>query len=400
MPNFAYQVRNQNGQVDSGVLRARDIDEAGSLLRAEGKAVLSIRAENRPTAMGRPKKVKTDDVIFFANQLAVMVDTGVPLAEALDAIANSTDHTGVQAMIDKVSGQVKSGVEFSEALEAYPKAFSQLFVSLMRASEVSGTMGPMLQRASEYMLQDRDTRKQIKGAMIYPMCMMAFSALVVVGLLIFVLPRFETIYSGKGALLPLPTRILLGASRGIVDHWLALLAGLAAVVSGTVMYFRSPGGRRFADKLRISLPIIGSMFRKACLARSFRTMATMVSTGVDMLDGLQITARVAGNCFYAEIWSGLAERVTEGGTVSEHLFECSLVPRTIAQMVNAGERTGKLGLVMDRVAKFCEDDLRIAVKTITSMIEPITIIILGLIVGGIAIALLLPIFKMSQIMTQ
>ncbi len=355
-----------------------------------------------PTGTGRQsgplKRVKTDDIVFFANQLAVMVDTGVPLSEALDAIANSTDNNGLEAVVSDLSLQVKSGVEFSTAMESHRKHFSELFISLMRASEASGRMGEMLERCTEYMMQDRETRRQIKGAMIYPACMMSFCVLVVIGLLVFVLPRFEKIYAGKNAVLPMPTRILLAASNGIVNYWPYILGGLGTVIGLSVMYFRSPSGRRAADKMKISLPIVGPMFRKACMARGFRTMATMVSTGVSMLNGLDITARVSGNYYFARIWRKVAESVEEGSHLSLELFEDPLIPRTIAQMVDAGERTGKLDMVMDRVAKFCEDDLKIAVKTVTSMIEPIMIIFMGLIVGGIAMALLLPIFNMSKVM--
>jgi len=347
---------------------------------------------------GPLKKIKQEDIVFFANQLAVMVDTGVPLSDALDSIVNSSDHSGVVAMVNDLSEQVKGGVEFSVALESHRKHFSELFISLMRASEASGRMGDMLERCTKYMMQDRDTRKQIKGAMIYPACMMGFCVLVVVGLLVFVLPRFEKIYSGKGAVLPLPTRVLLTISRSMVAYWPFIFGGLAVAIIGLAIYFRSPSGRRFGDKLKISVPVVGNMFRKSCMARSFRTMATMVSTGVAMLEGLDITARVSGNYYFARLWRRVAGSVEEGAVLSREMYEDPLIPRMIAQMIDAGERTGKLDLVMDRVAQFCEDDLKIAVKTLTSMIEPAMIIFMGLVVGGIAMALLLPVFNMSKVM--
>lgn len=348
---------------------------------------------------GPLKKVKHEDIVFFANQLAVMVDTGVPLSEALDAIAASTDHNGLQAVIWDISAQVKNGVEFSTAMESHRKLFSELFISLMRASEASGQMGPMLERCTAYMMQERETRRQIKGAMIYPASMMAFCIIVVVGLLLFVLPRFASIYAGKGATLPLPTRILMSLSSGLINYWMYIIGGLAVTITGGIFYFRSESGHIMGDRIKITMPILGPMTRKACMAKGFRTMATMVSTGVAMLDGLDITARVSGNYFYARIWKKVSEDVQEGANLTQALYEDPLIPRTIAQMIDAGEKTGKLEMVMDRVAKFCEDDLKIAVKTLTSMIEPIMIIVMGLIVGGIAMSLLLPIFNMSKVMT-
>ncbi|NLW87355.1 MAG: type II secretion system F family protein [Planctomycetes bacterium] len=360
-------------------------------------------AEASPSAAvyaPRPKKVKQDDVIFITTQLAVMIDTGVPLTEALDSIADQTDHTGVKAMISDISNQVKAGVEFSAALEAYPKAFGKLFVALMKASEASGTMGEMLIRGSDYMQQERETRKRVLGAMIYPVCMLSFCMLVVVALLIFVLPRFEKIYAGKDAILPAPTRFLLGLSNSLVTYWPLILGVLAVVIGGGVYYFRTSGGRLIADKLRLTLPLFGGMYRKASLARSLRTMATMVSTGVSMLDGLLITAQSSGNLLYEKLWLDLCDSVKEGSSLSDELAKCDLVPRTITQMISAGERTGRLGDVMVRIAVFCEDDLKVAVKTITTMIEPVMIIVMGLLVGGIAMALLLPVFSVSKIMAK
>jgi len=402
MTRFIYEARDTGGQHIAGALTAASAAEASQSLRRDGKTVVSIHEEHAAIQMaqGKRKRVKRDDVIFFTTQLAVMVDTGVPLDEALDAIARQTENLTFQEMILELSDDVKGGVEFSASLQKHPKIFGNLFVALMRASEASGTMGQMLQRVSEYMEQERETRKQIKGAMTYPVCMLSFCVLVVVGLLVFILPRFEKIYSGKGAMLPLPTRILLGLSHGLVDYWPFIVGGLVATAVGCYMYFRQPAGRALLDKARINAPLFGKMYRKAYLARSLRTMATMVTTGVGILEGLDITAQVAGNSEYARVWNGLAEKVKEGGTLSDNLFQCSLVPPTIAQMVDAGERTGKLGMVMNRVAAFCEDDLKVAVKAMTSMIEPIMIIVMGLLVGGIAMALLLPVFSLSKVVSH
>jgi type IV pilus assembly protein PilC len=300
-------------------------------------------------------------------------------------------------MIEEVGGDVRGGVEFSAALEKHPKVFNTLFVSLMRASEASGTMGKMLQRVSEYMEQQRETRKRIKGAMTYPMCMLFFCVIVVVCLLVFILPRFEKIYAGKDAVLPVPTRVLVAMSHAITDYWPLIIGGLVTGVVALAFYLRSSGGRRMLDTVRIRVPVLGKLCRKACLARSLRCMATMVSTGVSMLDGLDITAKVAGNRHYDDIWNRVADGVKEGATVSEQLCDCPLIPPSVAQMIDAGERSGKLGMVMDRVAKFCEDDLKVAVKTMTDLIEPVMIIVMGIIVGGIAMALLLPVFKISKV---
>lgn len=403
MSQFTYQIRDNLGSSSTGTLTAGSLDEASQMLRQDGKIIISIEesaAFDETQLAPRNKKISRDDIIFFATQLAVMVDTGVPLADALDCIAEQTDHTGLKKLLTDLADQVKAGVEFSKALEMHPKHFSKLFVALMRASEASGTMGKMLQRVSEYMEQDRDTRNKIKGAMTYPVCMLSFCVLVVIGLLAFVLPKFEKIYSGKGAALPAPTQLLLSMSGVLTNYWYLLILGVAGISVSAYFYLRTPAGRMMLDSIRINTPIIGPMCRKACLARSLRTMSTMVSTGVGILDGLVITSQVSGNYYYAKIWTDLAERIKEGSTLSDELFKCSLIPRSVSQMIAAGEKTGKLSKVMDRVAGFCEDDLKVAVKTLTQMMEPAMIIIMGLIVGGIAMALLLPVFKLSKVITK
>ncbi len=400
MGRFIYHVRDGMGRYDNGVLTAHDMDEAGRLLRSEGKVVISLREEAETPASTPRGRVKRDDVIFFCTQLAVMVDTGVQITEALDAIGAQCGNLAFKEIINTLSDEVKSGKEFSAALQDYPKIFPPIFVALMRASEASGTMGAMLQRVSDYLASERETRKRIKGAMTYPICMLSFCVLVVVGLLVFVLPRFEKIYGAKGGVLPLPTRVLLGFSHSIVDYWYLFVAAIAGIVTGLYFYLRTEDGRAALDRVRVSIPVVGGMYRKGYLARSLRTMATMVSTGVTMLEGLEITAQVAGNRQYADIWKGLAEKVKQGSTISEHLYACPLIPRTITQMIEAGERTGRLGQVMNRIAEFCEDDLKIAVKNMTNLIEPIMIIVMGLLVGGIAMALLLPVFSLSKVVAH
>ena len=403
MSSFAYQARDGHGRPDNGVVSAGSPEEASRLLRQEGKTVLSISREivglsarRSPRAV---KKVRRDDVISFATQLAVMVDTGVTITEALDAIAAQMTHTGMRPVVEDLAEQIKGGTEFSVALEKHSRLFDGLFVALMRASEASGTMGLMLQRAGDHMAAEREIRKRIKGALTYPICMMAFCLLVVTGLMIFILPRFEKIYRGKGAILPAPTRILMAASHGLVEYWPVVLASLVAAGVGTYLYFRTQAGRRLIDHLKISTPLVGSLYRKACLARSLRTLATMISSGVTMLDALKITGSAAGNRFYAGIWRNVSDRISGGSSLSSPLFDCKLIPPTVAQMISAGEKSGRLGDVMDRIAKFCEDDLSIAAKTLTSLIEPAMIVVMGLVVGGVALALLLPVFRISRVVS-
>ncbi|MFA6133698.1 MAG: type II secretion system F family protein [Phycisphaerae bacterium] len=403
---FKFQARDNAGQSVAGVLTANDLADASRLLRRDGKTIVALAPEGRQQIKAKARcaggkmKVKKDDVIFFCSQLAVMVDTGVPLSDSLDSIVQGSSPGGMRDVICDISEQVKGGSDFSGALEKHPRVFNKLFVAMVRASEASGMLGTMLQRVSEYLEQDRDVRKRVKGAMIYPACMLGFCVLVVTALLVFVLPRFEKIYAGKGAVLPLPTRILLGASNGLVNYWPVVVVGLAGIGCGIYYLQKTPRGQLALDDIRLKLPVIGPMIRKACMARSLRTLATMINTGVSMLDALNLTAEVAGNHYFSLMWRQTAGKVEEGASLTDELQNAPLMPQPITQMIAAGERTGQLGTVMNRAAGFCESELKVSIKTVTDMMEPIMIIVMGLIVGGVAISLLLPIFSMSKIMAH
>jgi type IV pilus assembly protein PilC len=356
MPQFAYQVRDSKGATQRGVVAASDPMEASRALRSEGNVVVDI-TEHLPTAaQGAPspggrRRVNRDDVIVFANQLAVMVDTGVPLAEAMNSIAEQTANEGFQPVLQEISTDIQGGVEFSTALERHPKIFDNLFISMVRASEASGTMGMMLQRVAKYLHAQQGLRRKVKGAMAYPLAMLGFCVLVVVAMLIFILPRFEKIYANKSAALPMATRFLLGLSKAMLGYWPLILLAVAAAVVGAWAYFRTPGGKILLDTARIRVPVMGPMFRKASLARALRTFATMIATGVNVLDALEITAAVAGNVHFSAVWRGLAEQVKAGSSLADEMGGYPLIPRSIAQMVSAGEKAGKLSTVLDRVLR-------------------------------------------------
>jgi len=341
-----------------------------------------------------------DQVLYLTSQLAVMVDTGVPLTEALDCVAEQADHLGVKAMMTTIGDHVKGGIEFSTALARHPKAFDNLYVNMIRASEVSGTMGQTLERLATHLRNQREMRKQVQGAMLYPTGMLIFAVGIVIAMMVFVLPRFQNIYAGKGAMLPKPTRALLATSDFMTSHWILLLVGAAALTGGAIAFFRTEYGRYHADRARLQLPVIGKLYQKIFISRSFRTLATMLASGVDVLDGIRIAAGVSGNRLYQAMWLRMADGLKEGRTLSEEMFRTPLLPRGVAQMVSSGDKTGRLASVMERIADFCESDLRIGIKTMTSMIEPIMIVIMGLIVGSIAMALLLPIFSISKVVAN
>ena len=405
MARFVFRVRNNNGITNSGVIEANDMAEASRLLHQQGNVIISLYEQTSSTTEASQedfKKVRArhEEIIFFANQLAVMVETGVSLPDALDCIAQQAEREEFRNVVTDISNQVKGGVEFSTALSKYPKIFNKLFISMVKASEASGTMGKMLQRIAHYLDEQYRIRRQVKGAVAYPIGLLCFCVTVVVIMLVFILPRFEKIYASKGAVLPLPTRILLGISNGLVNNWSAVLAVLILITAGIYFYLESPSGKMMLDRIKINLPVLGKMFRKRILERSFQTLSTIVDSGVGLLDALEITAEVSGNIFYADIWRKVAAKVKEGSSLSEELSKYPLIPPNVSQMISAGERTGKLGAVLDRLAKFCQQELEIAIKTTTNFIEPAMIMIMGVVVGSVAIAMLLPILSISRVVAQ
>lgn len=406
MAQYAYRARDRRGGIISGVLSAVTQDDLTQQLRVEGMSVLSITQRRGDGGLlgklsriqfGSPR-IKQSDIVLFANQLAVMVDTGVPLAEALDAILQQTDNVTLRKVLSAVSEDVEGGETFSDALEKYPKYFSTMFVSMVRAGEESGNLGAMLTDVAEYLVEAQETRRQIKGAMAYPAFMATLAVVVVVVLMTFVLPKFTKIYEQKKAILPVPTRILLNLSDFVTGHWMVLVGVVAVVVTAAVIFLRRPAGKRFLDTVIIRSPVFGDVARKYGMSRSFRALGTMVAAGVPVISALEIARRTATNSHFGAMFTRAIEKVSEGETLSDQFFASEFIPVTTAQMIFAGEKSGRLGEVLLKVSAFANRDLKGAVKTMTTMLEPLMIAVMGVIVGGIAISLLLPMLTMSKVM--
>lgn len=404
MARYNYQARDSAGEAMTGLIQAATIEEAGSLLRAEGKFIIRLTpAKDAPTEAAitgleqKAKRIKRDEVISFAHQLAVMIDTGVPIVEALDCIADNCGSPNMQAIIKDVAAHVQGGGDFSGALRKYPKVFPGIMISLIKASEMSGTMGPMLERISAYLAKEQATYRKARNAMMYPMFMLVMAVGVTIFLLTFVLPRFAGIYEAREASLPAPTQLLLTLSGLLVNHWIAWVAGIFVAVVAGVLYARTASGTRLLDYLRLHTPIIGKLFHKLYITRATRTMGTMINSGVAVLDMIAVVRQVTDNSYFRDLWDEMDERLRQGSQLSEPLFASPLVPRSIAQMIYSGERSGRLGRVLDKIAGYTEDEFDDAVKTTTQFIEPLMIGVMGGIIGFVAISLLLPIFSVSSV---
>lgn len=401
MGRFNYHARDGRGQSASGMIQASSIEEAGAMLRGEGKFVIKLAAasehEIAVVAAKNVPRVKRADVIYFAHQLAVMVDTGVPLSDALDCTSQQAQNPDFKKILIEVATHVQGGSEFSSALKKYPTVFPTIMVSLIRASELSGTMGVMLDRIAKYMSKEQQIIKQARGAMYYPAFMVVMAITVTVFLLMFVLPRFAAIYASREAVLPGPTRLLLGMSQALTGYWYLWLGGIAVLTAFWYTVRRYKKTRYAIDWLKLNAPLVGNLTRQLYLTRACRTMATMLSAGVSMLDMVSIARQVTDNMIFDELWTAVDERLRRGEQLSDPMFESSLVPRSVAQMIYSGERSGRLGQVLDRVADFTEAEFDSLVKTTTQFIEPVMVGVMGSVVGFIAIALLLPIFSMGKV---
>ncbi len=410
MIQFTYKVRDHAGDLATGNIAAASAEEAAQMLRSEGKFIVKIEQAKRAAAAAIESKaqavqggiggrVKRRDVITFAHQMAVMIDTGVPISEALECAAEQINSEAFQAVIKDVTEQVHAGGALSLALSQHPKVFPPVMVSLIQASEASGTMGKMLDRVSTYMQKEAATVKKIRGALTYPAVMLLMVIGVTVFLLTFVLPRFAGIYTSKGAALPLPTQALMTLSDTLTHFWYGWTAGLVLLIVGFMVGRRTLAGRRLLDRLKLSLPVIGPLFRKLYITRSCRTMGTMIDAGVPILDMVAIVRAVTANVYFEDLWDNVDEKLRQGSQLSDGLLGSPLIPRSVCQMIFSGEKAGRLGSIMERIAEFTEDEFDDAVKNATQFIEPAMITVMGLIIGFVAISMLLPIFNVGKVVS-
>lgn len=405
MASYRYQVKASNGQTMVGLMEAETIGAASAQLRAQGAQVLSISPAggiDRAELMERLKmlnsgKPSMKHVLDFTTQLAVMVRAGIGIRSALDGIADQTDHARFKKVIMGLKADVESGKQFSEALARHPKLFNPLYINMVRASEMSGSFGKMLDRIAQYTAQQIETKKMVVGAMIYPGVIATMAVSVTVFLLTFVLPKFAGVFEGKEDVLPWATKFLMALSATVRSEWPIILGVLFTIGIGLFVFLKTEVGAFALDRFKLTMPIMRRMFKALYISRSLQTMGELINAGVPMLDTLAITGDISGNRLYKRMWRGVYASVKQGKKVTHTLGQDKLLPHAVVQMIGAGEESGKLGEVLEEVSAYYGRQLRDAIKAVTGMIEPIMIIAMGSVVGFIAMAIILPIFKMSQI---
>ena len=403
---FTYRARDLRGELIDGTINSESIMDASRVLRAEGKYVLDItpgviksmesRVEQIRTAEAA-RRVSRPDVIEFCHQICVMLDAGVPLGDALEAFNSVGTTTHFRRISRAIEDEVHSGATLSSAMARWPRVFPPITVTLVKASEASGTMGLMLGRVAKYMTKEQKTAKQIRGALAYPCFMIILSLAVTSFLVTVVLPRFATIYAKRAAMLPLPTKMMLGLSDYLQHNWILLGVALGVAGAAIAVFLRTRRGRHAIDWIKLYSPIIGGMYRKLFLTRCARTMATLIVSGVDLLEAVAITRGITNNHYYQSLWKQVEFDLEQGRSLSNAFAQSSLIHPSVVRMIAAGEQTGRLGPVMEQIGHTCEDELDEAITRATQFIEPAMIGVMGAVVGFVAIAMLLPIMTISKI---
>ncbi len=403
MPLFTYKVRDKDGRVTSGVLEAANKRTVVEKLRAQNYFIASIE-EEAPTGellaldIGELFiTIKTKDMVIFTNQLATMIGSGLTLTSSLNVLTQQIENKKLKRVIEKVRDNVEGGNSFSGALEKHPRVFSSLFVNMIHAGEIGGALEEILRRLATFAEQAEDLKASVKTAMTYPVLILVVAVGVITFLVTGILPKFENIFLGSGVPLPMPTVILLTISRFIRAKWYMILLVVAAIVIGGYLYNRTKEGRFNLDAIKLKIPIFGSLIRKVCIARFARTLGTLIASGVPILQSLRIVQATVGNSVIASVVDNVCESVNRGENIAGPLQEGKVFPVMVGQMVAVGEEAGTLDEVLNKIADFYDKEVAFAVRSLSSIIEPVMIFFVGGLVGLVALALFLPMFNMIQV---
>ena len=398
MPTFAYSGRTRGGQTVTGERMADSADAAVAALRRDQILVTRIdqsKAKAEPkTKAAKAKGVPAKNLAIFTRQFSVMIDAGLPLVQCLDILGKQEPHKHFSAAILKVREDVEAGAALADAMKKHPKTFDALYSNMIAAGEAGGILDTILKRLAVYIEKNVKLKGDVKSAMIYPIAVIVIAALVVGAILWKVIPTFATLFAGLGAQLPLPTRIVIAMSNGVVAWGWLIVLSIFAIGWVIARYYSTPGGRHALDALLLKTPVLGNIIRKVSVARFCRTLSTLLASGVPILDGLDITARTSGNAIIEAAIQKTRSGIERGETVSGPLKDTNVFPSMVVQMINVGETTGALDAMLSKIADFYEDEVDSAVAGMLTLLEPVMIAFLGVVVGGIVIAMYLPIFDL------
>jgi type IV pilus assembly protein PilC len=392
MATFTYTARAFNGDLRTATIDASSRDDVIAQLRKQRLSVVKID-QDAVKKIGRGS-IKTRDVVIFTRQFSTMINSGLPLVQALTILADQTDNKALAEVTKKVVFDVESGNTVADALSKHPRAFTNLYVNMVAAGEAGGILDTILMRLATFLEKNDALVRKVKGAMIYPSVIMSVAAIAIVVLLIFVIPVFENMFGSVGLALPLPTRIVIGASRFLKSYWWLLGAIIIVGVYMLRKYYASNSGKLVIDRLMLKMPVLGDVLRKSAVSRFTRTLGTLISSGVSILEGLEITAKTAGNRVIQDAIMQSRSSIAGGDTIAQPLQKSKVFPPMVISMIAVGEQTGGLDEMLSKIADFYDEEVDAAVSNLLSLLEPIMIVFLGVVVGGMVVAMYLPIFDM------
>lgn len=400
MPKFTYTGRSRDGKSVKGELEAANESAVVANLRRQGIQAKKIREAGKGLNMEinisfMQPKITTKDIVVFTRQFATMIDAGLPLVQCLDILSSQQENKTFKTILTQVKEDVESGSTFADALKKHPKAFNELYVNLVAAGEVGGILDTILNRLAVYIEKALKLKKQVKSAMTYPTTIIGIAFVVIAVILIFVIPAFEKMFADFGGSLPLPTQVVINISNFLQDYIVVIIAGIALTIFAMKKFYASERGHNLIDDLALKAPVFGILIRKVAVAKFARTMSTMISSGVPILDGLDIVGKTAGNRTVEKAIFKVRTSISEGKTIAEPLKESGVFPPMVCQMIEVGEQAGALDTMLSKIADFYDDEVDDAVGNLTAMMEPILMLFLGTTVGGLVIAMYLPIFKLA-----
>jgi type IV pilus assembly protein PilC len=397
MPMFEYTARSQTGQIQKGQMDVASKDDVSAYLRKNRLILVSVREAPKQIKFSLGgARVKTRDIVIFTRQFATMINAGLPLVQSLNILAAQTENKTLAEVTRAVVYDVESGNTLADAFSKHPRAFSALYVNMVAAGEAGGILDTILLRLATFLEKNDALVRKVKGAMIYPGVIMSVAGAAIAILLIFVIPTFQTMFASASLELPLPTRVVIGLSNFLIGYWWAMLLLAGAAVFSIKSYYATPAGRLQVDALLLRTPVLGDVIRKSAVSRFTRTLGTLVSSGVSILEGLEITAKTAGNQVVHNAVMESRQSIAGGETIAAPLEKSKVFPPMVISMIAVGEQTGGLDEMLSKIADFYDEEVDVAVSALLSLMEPAMIVVLGVIVGGMVIAMYLPIFDMMN----
>ncbi|MFZ0295983.1 MAG: type II secretion system F family protein [Candidatus Sulfotelmatobacter sp.] len=396
MPVFTFSGKDASGQKISGERNAASKQALGQQLRRERITPGAIREKGKEFSLPTfgSGKVKVKDIAIFFRQFSVMIDAGLPLVQCLEILAANQENQAFQKTLTGVRTTVEGGATLANAMRQYPIVFDDLTTNMIEAGETGGILDVILQRLATYVEKAVRLKAAVKSALIYPVAVVGLAGLIVAALLKWVVPVFTNLFAGLGVALPLPTRIVIGLSGFVGSFWWVVIAGVAGFIFGIKQIRKHPRGRYMFDKLLLNTPVIGTLLRKIAVGRFTRTLGTLITSGVPILEGLAITAKTSGNAVLEEALMKVRKAIEEGRTIVDPLRECGVFPNMVTQMIGVGEATGAMDNMLQKIADFYEEEVDAATKDMLAMLEPAIIGLLGITIGGIVISLYMPLFAM------